>query len=96
MYRVVRVFGTKHVQTGVQFKRVNERNGLMICFSQQLMANNKDVSNRENTRIAIQGLRDRGHRICDIIRMGFNTKVVKTWFHRNCFKEKKGKATWDG
>src|SRR5690348_16575105 len=56
------------------------------------MVKNKDVTDRQKARIVIQELRDKGHRICDIIRMGYSPSLVRRWFHRNSIKDKKGKG----
>ena len=51
-----------------------------------------DVSDRERVRIAIQDLKLKGVRQCDIIRMGYSRSLVKTWYNRDSFKDKKGKG----
>ena len=56
------------------------------------MSKQKDLSSREKTRIAIQDLKSKGLRQCEIIRMGYSSKLVKTWYHRDSYKEVKGKG----
>jgi len=46
---------------------------------------------RQKGRIAIQDLKLKGVKQCDMIRMGYSRSLVKTWYNRDSLKEKKGK-----
>jgi len=37
----------------------------------------KDQGYLRQTKIVIQGLRDKGHKMCDIVRMGLSDSLVK-------------------
>jgi len=51
--------------------------------------NKFDVSDREKVRIAIQDLKLKGVRQCDMIRMGYSRSLVKTWYNRDSFKDRR-------